>query len=134
MARPQSELTVVRMFKLTLSPQANKSKRATHVVLWALAINALVFSPLGDQGFPAMVLFGPPITGFVAARRRADVQVVAAAWALSGLSWLVLDWAIHDEDQIFHLVLAFLMAALTFLGGRLGRFGSAGGHARPRAI
>jgi apolipoprotein N-acyltransferase len=52
------------------------------------------------------------------------VRVVAAAWALSGLFWLAVDWIVNDEDQLFHLVLAVLMAALTFLGAAVARLGA----------
>jgi apolipoprotein N-acyltransferase len=91
------------------------------VVLGAIAINALVFTPAGDQGYIAIVFVGPPLTGLVAALRGRDVRLVVAAWVLSGLFWLVLDWIINDEDQLFHLVLTLLMAALTFLGAALAR-------------
>jgi hypothetical protein len=49
------------------------------------------------------------------------VRLVAAAWASSGLFWLVFDWMVNDEDQVFHLVLTGLMAALTFLGAAAAR-------------
>jgi hypothetical protein len=96
-------------------------KNATLIVLGALIINALVFSPLGDEWFFAIALLGPLLSGFVAGVRSDGWRLVAAAWALSGLFWFVLDWAVNNEDQIFHLVLALLMVALTALGAQIGR-------------
>lgn len=117
--------SVVRMLQSTPHPHSDAPRRAALVVLGAIAINALVFSPAGDQGFIAIVLLGPPLTGLVAALRRRDVRLVAAAWGLSGLFWLVYDWIVNDEDQFFHLVLTVLMAALTFLGAASARLGRA---------
>jgi apolipoprotein N-acyltransferase len=119
-SRPRS---VVRMLQSTRNLHSDAPGRAALAVLGAIAINALVFSPAGDQGFIAMVLLGPPLTGLVAALRRRDVRLVAAAWALSGLCWLAGDWIVNDEDQLFHLVLTVLMAALTFLGAAVARLG-----------
>ena len=101
--------------------QSMTPSRAARVVLGALAINALVFSPLGDQGFVAIALLGPPLSGFVAAVRGKDVGLVAAAWALSGVFWLGLDWIVNDEDQVFHLTLTVLMATLVWIGAQLAR-------------
>jgi apolipoprotein N-acyltransferase len=111
------------MLESTRNPHSDAPRRAALVVLGAITINVLVFSPLGDQGFPAMVLVGPPATGLVAVLRRWDVRLVAAAWVLSGLFWLVFDWIVNDEDQLFHLVLTVLMAALTFLGAAIAGLG-----------
>jgi len=91
------------------------------VIAGALAILVLTASPLGDQGTPLIVLVGPIITGAIAGRRRMPWKPGAAAGALSGAIMLVLDWAINGEDQLFHLVLAVVMAALTALGAALGR-------------
>jgi hypothetical protein len=109
------------MFNTTthISQSATPS-RVAFVVGGAAAINALVFSPLGDQGFFAIALLGPILSGFAAAISARDVRLVAAAWALSGLFWLVFDWAVNQEDVAFHLVLTVLMAGLTALGGKLG--------------
>ena len=94
---------------------------AALVVLGALIINAMVFSPLGDEWFFAIALLGPLLSGFVVGVRSEGWRLVAASWALSGLFWFVLDWIVHNEDQIFHLVLALLMVALTALGAQIGR-------------
>lgn len=96
-------------------------KRCGQLLAGAAAINALVFSPLGDQGFFGIVLLGPVLTGLIAGLARRDARVVAATWAFCGLFWLVLDWAVHQEDVAFHAVLALLMAGLTGLGAAIGR-------------
>src|SRR5262245_13110678 len=125
MAAVSPARSVTGMLENTPHPHSAAPRRAALVVLGAIAINALVFSPAGDQGFIAIVLLGPPLTGIVATLSRRDVRLVAAAWALSGLFWLVFDWIVNDEDQLFHLVLSVLMAALTFLGAAIARFAAA---------
>jgi hypothetical protein len=85
------------------------------------AINAIVFSPLGDEWFFAIVLIGPIATGIIAEVRRSDTKLAAATWAASGLFWLVLDWIINREDVAFHAVLALLMAGLVALGTGIAR-------------
>jgi hypothetical protein len=85
------------------------------------AINAIVFSPLGDEWFLAIVLIGPIATGIIAAVRRSDTKLAAATWAACGLFWLVLDWIINREDIAFHAVLALLMASLVALGAGIAR-------------
>ena len=90
------------------------------VVLGGLAaINAVVFSPLGDEWFFVIVVFGPLLHGAVVALRRADVQLAAITWAACGLFWLVLDYAINREDVLFHAVLALVMAGLVYAGAAL---------------
>ncbi len=98
-------------------------RTALTVIAGAGAILGLTASPVGDQGTPLIVLLGPVITGAIAARRRRPWTPVAAAWALSGVLMLVLDWILNGEDQLFHAVLAALMAALTALGAAIGRLG-----------
>jgi hypothetical protein len=95
--------------------------RLLPIALGVLAIQALVFSPAGDQGFLAIVLFGPLISGAAAAALHRSWRVVAWSWAVSGLFWLVLDWAVNDEDQLFHLVIAAVTYGLTALGAWLSR-------------
>jgi apolipoprotein N-acyltransferase len=121
MAWPNCSRRFVRMFKSSRISQSMAPRRAALAVLGALAINALVFSPLGDQGFIAIALLGPPLSGFVAGVRGKDMGLVAAAWALSGLSWLVGDWIVNAEDRAFHLVLTVLMVALVWAGAQLAR-------------
>jgi hypothetical protein len=82
----------------------------------AAAINAIVFSPLGDEGFFAIALLGPIASGIVVGLMRGDTRLAAATWAGTGLFWLVLDWIVHQEDVAFHAVLALVMAGLVALG------------------
>jgi hypothetical protein len=96
-------------------------KRLAVVLAGMAAVNAVVFSPLGDEWFFAIVLFGPVLHGAVVARLRAEVRLAAVTWAACGLFWLVLDYAIHHEDVLFHLVLSFVMAGLVYLGAALVR-------------
>jgi hypothetical protein len=105
-------------------------KRSGLLLAGLAAINAIVFSPLGDEWFFAIVLIGPIATGIIAAVRGGDATLAAATWAACGLFWLVLDWIIHREDVVFHAVLALLMAGLVALGALIvhgaRRIGSVG--------
>ena len=85
------------------------------------AINAVVFSPLGDEWFFAIALIGPLLTGAVVSMLRADVRLAEITWAACGLCWLVLDYAINQEDVLFHLVMSVVMAGLVALGAALTR-------------
>jgi hypothetical protein len=85
------------------------------------AINAIVFSPLGDEWFFAIVLLGPIAHGIAVGVRHGDTRLAAATWAACGLSWLVLDWIINREDVAFHAILALVMAALVALGAGIVR-------------
>jgi hypothetical protein len=91
-------------------------KRCGMLLAGVAAINAIVFSPLGDEGFIAIVLVGPIVTGIVVGMRHGDTRLAAATWAVSGLCWLVLDWVINQEDVIFHAASAVVMAGLVMLG------------------
>jgi hypothetical protein len=96
-------------------------KRLAIGLAGAAAINAIVFSPLGDEGFFAIALIGPIGTGIVVGLMRGDKKLAAATWAATGVFWLVLDWIIHQEDVAFHAVLALVMAGLVALGAGFGR-------------
>jgi hypothetical protein len=91
-------------------------KRCGTLLAGVAAINAIVFSPLGDEWFFAIALLGPIATGLVVSVRRGDTYLAATTWATCGLLWLVLDWIINQEDVAFHAVLAAVMAALVALG------------------
>jgi hypothetical protein len=121
MASGHARLSVGGMLKNSRISSPDAPRNAAFVVAGALIINALVFSPLGDEWFFAIALLGPLVTGLVAGARRQDWRLVAAAWALSGVFWLVIDWTLNNEDQIFHIVLAVLMVGLTALGAGIGR-------------
>ena len=100
---------------------SNTPKRLAVVLAGLAAINAVVFSPLGDEWFFAIVVFGPLLHGAVVALRRADARLAAISWAASGLLWLVLDYAINQEDVLFHLVMSPVMAGLVYAGAALVR-------------
>jgi hypothetical protein len=96
-------------------------KRCGTLLAGVAAINAIVFSPLGDEWFFAIALLGPIATGIAVGVRRGDTQLAATTWATCGLLWLVLDWIINQEDVAFHAVLALVMAALVALGSGIVR-------------
>jgi hypothetical protein len=99
------------------------------------AINAIVFSPLGDEWFFAIVLLGPIAHGIAVGVRHGDTPLAAATWAACGLFWLVLDWIINREDVAFHAVLALAMAGLVALGAGIVRATRRiTSTARPRAM
>ena len=100
-----------------------RDRRTLLILAGAVAICGVAASPLGDQGFPLIVLLGPLATGAAAARRRRSWRPAAACWGLSGLLMLVVDWIVTGEDEMEELVLAALMAGLTALGAQLGRLG-----------
>jgi hypothetical protein len=109
-------------------------KRSGILLAGVAAINAIVFSPLGDESFFAIVLLGPIATGIMVGVRHGDTRLAAATWAASGLFWLVLDWIINHEDVAFHAVLALVMAALVALGAAIVRAARRiGSSAQPRA-
>ena len=121
MASAHSRHSVGGMFNTSRISNPDAPRNAAVVLAGALIINALVFSPLGDEWFFAIALLGPLVTGLVAAACRQNWRLVAAAWALSGTFWLAIDWILNNEDQAFHIVLALLMVALTALGAGIGR-------------
>ena len=94
-------------------------KRSGTLLAGVAAINAIVFTPLADEWFFAIVLFGPIATGVIVGIRHGDTRLAAATWAVSGLFWLVLDWAVNQEDVAFHAVLAAVMAGLVALSARM---------------
>ena len=105
-------------------------KRLGVLLAGVAVVNALVFSPLGDEWFFAIVLLGPIAHGIAVGVRHGDTRLAAATWAACGLFWLVLDWIINREDVAFHAVLALVMAGLVALGA--GSSAPPGGATRPR--
>jgi hypothetical protein len=77
------------------------------------ALLALVIAGLYwiDPLFVPLALLGPIVTGIIAGRRGVGRQV-ALAWLGAGLIALVSDWAIHNEDQVFHLALSLWTAGV----------------------
>ena len=110
-----------RVHSVTAMSNSTTHKRLAIGLAGAAAINAIVFSPLGDEGFFAIALLGPIATGIVVGLMRGDTRLAAATWAATGLFWLVLDWIINHEDVAFHAVLALVMAGLVALGAGFGR-------------
>jgi hypothetical protein len=109
-------------------------KRFGILLTGVAAINAIVFSPLGDEWFIAMALLGPIATGIVVGLWHGDTRLAAATWAASGLVWLVGDWVVNQEDVAFHAALALVMAGLVALGAGVVRgTRRIGSLARPRA-
>jgi hypothetical protein len=82
-------------------------------VLAGLAIGTLAWI---DALFIPLVLVGPLVTGALAGSRGIAYRWVALAWAVGGISMLVSDWVINDEDQVFHAVLTVVMAGLAGVG------------------
>jgi hypothetical protein len=109
-------------------------KRCGTLLAGVAAVNAIVFSPLGDEWFFAIALLGPIATGIVVGVRRGDTQLAATTWATCGLLWLVLDWIINQEDVAFHAALALVMAGLVAVGAWIVRAARRiGSSVRPRA-
>jgi hypothetical protein len=108
-------------------------KRLAIGLAGAAAINTIVFSPLGDQGFFVIALFGPIASGIVVGLMRGDTRLAATTWAATGLFWLVLDWIIHQEDVAFHAVLALVMAGLVALGAGIAHAARRVVHHAPSA-
>ena len=94
--------TTLRTRSVAPMPAHSTLKRSGLILAGAAIINALVFSPLGDEGFIAIAFLGPIATGIVAGIARGDVRLSASAWAVSGLCWLVGDWIVNREDVAFH--------------------------------
>lgn len=86
-------------------------------ILGAAAIGQLVgLAGWIDPIFIPLVLVGPVITGAVAAAKRASYRWIAVVWCSAGLSMLWTDWALNNEDQLFHLGLAVVMPLLAGVG------------------
>jgi hypothetical protein len=112
------------------------SKTSVHVALGAVLILGVAASPFGDSapGFFGTILLAPLLSGAVAVALGRAWRPVAAAWALSGLLMLVVDWVVNDEDQFFHLVLTGWMAALVAAGAGLARWLSRARRSRPARL
>jgi len=120
--------SVADMFK-SITP-----KRCGTLLAGAAAINAIIFTPLGDEWYFAIMLLGPIATGIVVGAWHGDTRLAAATWAACGLLTLVLDWIINQEDVAFHAVLALVMAGLVGLGAGIARAARRiGSSTRPRA-
>lgn len=87
-------------------------------VLVGLVAGALLIVPTAylDALFFPIVLAGPPIAGAVAASRGIALAPVLALWVGFGLTMLVFDWVVNQEDQVFHIVLTAIMSLLAVAG------------------
>jgi hypothetical protein len=68
------------------------------------------------------VLLGPTLSGGTAGWFGAPLRWVAAAWAGAGLLMAVSDLIVNQEDVVFHLALAVIMAGLATAAWYAGRF------------
>jgi hypothetical protein len=73
-------------------------------VIGALAWIDLVFVPL--------VLLGPIVWGAVEGWRRRPWRWVLGVWAFAGVTMIVSDWIVNEEDVAFHVVLTVVMTLL----------------------
>jgi hypothetical protein len=101
--------------------ERKRLKDGTLVVVAAWALFALNFIPPFDNALPAIVLFGPILTGAVMWLRSWQWKLGAASWALMGLISLFWDWVLNDEDKLFHVALTVGVVVLTALGAAFGR-------------
>lgn len=99
----------------------NPGRPVLYTTLAAAAVIGLVMSPAGDQGFFAIVLLGPILTGVAARPLGVTWRQAATPWALSGVFMLAYDGLVNGEDMGTHAVLTVLMVALVGLGALIGR-------------
>ena len=92
-------------------------KPAIFAVLAGVVLSAAAWI---DPLFLPLVLAGPLVSGAVCGWLGQRLRWVVLAWVIAGLGMLVSDWIINNEDQIFHVVLTAVMAALASVGWLLG--------------
>jgi len=87
-------------------------------VLLGLVAGVLLLVPTAyiDELFFPIVLAGPPIVGAVAASIGISRAPVIALWVAFGLTMLVFDWVVNQEDRVFHVVLTVMMTLLAMAG------------------
>ena len=87
-------------------------------VLLGLVAGVLLLVPTAyiDELFFPIVLAGPPIVGAVAASIGISRAPVIALWVAFGLTMLVFDWVVNQEDRVFHVVLTVVMTLLAMAG------------------
>ncbi|HSS81634.1 MAG TPA: hypothetical protein VLK24_10600 [Gaiellaceae bacterium] len=94
------------------------SRKLVYAILGGAAIGALAWL---DPIFIPLVLLGPLVSGFVVGRRGGEWRYLALAWAIGGVSMLVSDWIVNNEDRAFHAAITVAMVALAsaaWWGGR----------------
>jgi len=94
------------------------SNRAIAITSAAVAIGALAWI---DPLFIPLVTLGPLVSGLVAGAYGVDSRAVALAWFLGGMTMLVSDLVINNEDVAFHAVLAVFAAAAGAGAAWIGR-------------
>lgn len=89
----------------------------------AVALGAAV-SLLGfwvDDLYIPMILLGPVMTGALAAARGISFPWVVQLWLSAGITSLVVDWIVYNEDKVFHAAVTVVMVALAGVGFGLVR-------------
>lgn len=81
----------------------------TYVVLGGVIIGALAWI---DPIFMPLVLLGPLVWGVVEGRRGRPWRWVLGVWAFAGVTMVVSDWIVNQEDIVFHLALSVVMTLL----------------------
>lgn len=103
--------------------------RGLAVVVGAVALFVLQMLPPFDSVlWLPLLLAGPVLTGVVMRLRSWPWKLGAAAWAGMGLVSLLYDWALHNEDQAFHVVLTVMEPLLVAAGAGIGRLVAFVGH------
>ncbi len=86
---------------------------AKHLLVGAIALG-LVLTALFwiDPLFLPLVLLGPPASGVLAALRGMPLRWIGLVWLVAGVGAVVSDFAVNQEDVLFHVVLTAIMVAL----------------------
>ena len=95
------------------------TERAVRVVVAGLVLGLVLLAL--DAVYLALLLVGPPATGVLVARRRADAGWAVGPWVVSGLFHLVLDAVVNQEDVAFHAVVTVFTALLAWGAWALAR-------------
>jgi hypothetical protein len=99
----------------------NRLRNAAFVVAGAAAIFTLNWiPPFNNELWLPTLLLGPVLTGLVMRLADWPWKLGAASWALTGLSALLWDWILNNEDQAFHAVLTIIEPLLVAIGAAIG--------------
>lgn len=88
-------------------------RAAAYVFLGGAVIGALAWV---DPIFVPLVLLGPLVWGAVEGWRGRTWRWVLGVWAFAGLTMIVSDWIVSQEDVAFHVVLTIVMTLLAAAG------------------
>lgn len=99
---------------LTGAEPSEKVARMTRRELTAAVALGLVITALFwiDPLFIPIVLLGPLVNWVLAALRGLPLAWIAIAWLVAGLGAVVSDFAVNQEDVVFHLVLTAFVVGL----------------------